>query len=312
MANFDVQLGNWELGWEAALVITIGGVTLSLIFRETIVQLAHRCNRIRLGNIAIDFGHDVDRAERAMDDAPEIQNLRVEPITESASAGDVVLDGKDMLERTLEEVLKAKGVEAPAGAVTEQALQVLLKQGLIDAQGAGLIRMLISMGEDYERARVKRLAARDASRYYAMARAMVHWLRLAVLPHVGTGEPPMPRRKTRVGGYGVFAAPSSGSPSAVLVALDGPLKGHRYGVDRERFTLGSGRENDLVVSGDDYVSGRHAHIRFEDGTLFLRDDGSRNGTFVDDRRLSETAASLSVGDRIRVGESTFKVELPAD
>jgi DNA-binding winged helix-turn-helix (wHTH) protein len=60
------------------------------------------------------------------------------------------------------------------------------------------------------------------------------------------------------------------------------------------------------------VSRRHARITVTNGAATLEDLGSKNGTFVSDRRLSE-AATLADGDPIRLGKvrMTFRV-LPPD
>ena len=40
------------------------------------------------------------------------------------------------------------------------------------------------------------------------------------------------------------------------------------------------QEIDLNIAEDDYVSENHAFIRYQSGSLFVFDNGSRNGTFV--------------------------------
>jgi pSer/pThr/pTyr-binding forkhead associated (FHA) protein len=59
----------------------------------------------------------------------------------------------------------------------------------------------------------------------------------------------------------------------------------------------------IVVRSDQekHVSGRHAEIQFRsDGSVVIRDLGSRNGTWVNDRRVSGDAP-LKVKDRIVLG-----------
>lgn len=73
-----------------------------------------------------------------------------------------------------------------------------------------------------------------------------------------------------------------------------------------------GREpgSTIVVGGDaaKVVSTRHAEARYEGTAWVLTDLGSRNGTYLNGRRLAAPAA-LTVGDVIRLGESgpEFKV-----
>lgn len=69
-----------------------------------------------------------------------------------------------------------------------------------------------------------------------------------------------------------------------------------------------GREPGSTVrfSGDQakVVSTRHAELRFEGGAWIVGDLGSRNGTYLNGRRLETKApAPLKVGDVVRMGES---------
>lgn len=61
-------------------------------------------------------------------------------------------------------------------------------------------------------------------------------------------------------------------------------------------------EGDLVLA-DPFVSSRHARIERRGGGFMLRDLQSRNGTFVNGTRVTEVA--LSLGDKIKFGESMF-------
>jgi pSer/pThr/pTyr-binding forkhead associated (FHA) protein len=75
-----------------------------------------------------------------------------------------------------------------------------------------------------------------------------------------------------------------------------------------------GREPGSTISfrGDaaKVVSTRHAEIRFEGGTWVVADLGSRNGTYLNGRRLV-SAAPLKVGDTIRLGESGPELRIGA-
>jgi pSer/pThr/pTyr-binding forkhead associated (FHA) protein len=67
--------------------------------------------------------------------------------------------------------------------------------------------------------------------------------------------------------------------------------------------LGRDESNDIVVAGDTKVSRRHAELVLRDGQWLVTDLGSRNGLFVNDRRVERHP--LADGDRIRLGGSTF-------
>ena len=70
--------------------------------------------------------------------------------------------------------------------------------------------------------------------------------------------------------------------------------------------LGREIDNDVVL--DDYdVSRHHAEIEYRGGGLFVRDLGSRNGTFLNTLPASNT--KVHTGDEIRAGVNRFKVEV---
>lgn len=72
-----------------------------------------------------------------------------------------------------------------------------------------------------------------------------------------------------------------------------------------KVVIGRTREADVVVQHHS-LSRRHAEVeRRADGTVWLRDLGSTNGTFVDDRRLGEEPFQLPVGSVVEVGLVAF-------
>lgn len=74
--------------------------------------------------------------------------------------------------------------------------------------------------------------------------------------------------------------------------------------DDDSLTLGRARSNSIVLD-DMLVSRHHARISADDHGLVIEDLGSRNGTFVNGRRVQSTR--LHEGDRIGIGASTFEV-----
>jgi pSer/pThr/pTyr-binding forkhead associated (FHA) protein len=55
------------------------------------------------------------------------------------------------------------------------------------------------------------------------------------------------------------------------------------------------------------VSRRHCQLSKNDNTLKIRDLGSRSGTFINGKRIDETA--VNAGDYIRVGPLTFLLQI---
>ena len=82
------------------------------------------------------------------------------------------------------------------------------------------------------------------------------------------------------------------------------LLGKRFVLDQSPFRIGRGPENNIVLEGDS-VSRRHAHFEQRGGTWYAIDDGSTNGTYVNDEPIARELG-LSNGDRVKVGPTIFK------
>jgi pSer/pThr/pTyr-binding forkhead associated (FHA) protein len=91
----------------------------------------------------------------------------------------------------------------------------------------------------------------------------------------------------------------------VLHCIAGAIAGQRIAVPDGGLDLGRSPDNHVVIT-DDGVSRFHARLLYDNGALWLQDAGSRNGIFVNDKRLTGHRA-LKVGDEIRIAEHTFKV-----
>ena len=117
-----------------------------------------------------------------------------------------------------------------------------------------------------------------------------------------------PRREERPASYS--PAPSSGHTGAdSSYAASGQTQppqvvGNNDDLPDDSLTIGRGRDNSIVLD-DMLVSRRHVVITADESGLVLRDLGSRNGTFVNGRRVEQT--HLHEGDRLGVGASTFEV-----
>lgn len=94
-------------------------------------------------------------------------------------------------------------------------------------------------------------------------------------------------------------------PVWMLVALEGPLAGRKYAVPDTGISFGREADNDLVLT-DEKISRRHARVFPGNGQLVLEDNKSRNGTFVNNQRVSR--AELRDGDRVALGVNLFLVQ----
>ncbi|MGK7931066.1 MAG: FHA domain-containing protein [Microcystaceae cyanobacterium] len=88
-------------------------------------------------------------------------------------------------------------------------------------------------------------------------------------------------------------------------------KGKRYLslASKNYWTIGRGKENGVVIR-DQCISRNHAILQSTDsGEFYLIDLGSRNGTFVNGRRVS-IPVTLSSGDRIAFGKTKAEFYSP--
>src|SRR5262245_18134070 len=70
----------------------------------------------------------------------------------------------------------------------------------------------------------------------------------------------------------------------------------------EETKLGKGPHNDIILA-DASVSGAHALISYSEGVYLLSDLGSRNGTTLNETRLT-SPQPLQHGDLIKMGHCT--------
>jgi diguanylate cyclase (GGDEF)-like protein len=89
-----------------------------------------------------------------------------------------------------------------------------------------------------------------------------------------------------------------------LVVIAGAELGQRVELHTEDVTIGRSDQSGLCINSD-LVSRHHATVvRLGDGHV-LRDEGSTNGTFVNDRRVSGSEP-LADGDQVRIGRTVIK------
>jgi pSer/pThr/pTyr-binding forkhead associated (FHA) protein len=82
--------------------------------------------------------------------------------------------------------------------------------------------------------------------------------------------------------------------------------GAAYEVDDE-ITMGRGGGCTIPLGFDTFVSQVHARAFDRDGTLWIEDLGSRNGTFVNGEQVHEPT-KVAKGARVQVGETVFEVD----
>ena len=85
-----------------------------------------------------------------------------------------------------------------------------------------------------------------------------------------------------------------------LLIISGPLQGQEFVVNKEAFSIGSGKQNDLVLD-DSTISKRHCEITVDEGGYQIRDLESTNGTLVQGVKVA--AAFLNPGTEFQLGKT---------
>jgi diguanylate cyclase (GGDEF)-like protein len=129
-------------------------------------------------------------------------------------------------------------------------------------------------------------------------------------------RPPPPHPKTN--GYAVLEPPTRPPPALsaeqdppgraphliVIHAKEANMLGRRFVLERSPARIGCDAENDIVLQ-DASASPRHAHLEERAAEWWCVDDGSTDGVYIDDRRMTGHAA-LTNGTRIGIGATIFK------
>ncbi|MCS7087889.1 MAG: FHA domain-containing protein [Thermoflexales bacterium] len=100
---------------------------------------------------------------------------------------------------------------------------------------------------------------------------------------------------------------------AVLVVKHGQMAGQRWALEGERWTIGRDPSCCAIVLPELEVSRRHAEIRrAEDGSLWVTDLGSRNGTWLNGRPLALAPQPLRPGDELLLAGKVSLIVTTAD
>ncbi|HSS60602.1 MAG TPA: prolyl oligopeptidase family serine peptidase [Candidatus Limnocylindrales bacterium] len=102
---------------------------------------------------------------------------------------------------------------------------------------------------------------------------------------------------------------ASGASYAALITFEsGPFAGRIVALPDQMVSIGRAPDNDVVV-GDPATSGHHGRIEPRNGSFWISDLGSTNGTLVNGEPVIEK--QLSDGDMIAIGQNTLRFTLEA-
>ncbi|HWN71116.1 MAG TPA: FHA domain-containing protein, partial [Haliangium sp.] len=103
------------------------------------------------------------------------------------------------------------------------------------------------------------------------------------------------------------AAPEAAHGKLVVIA--GNDTGREFPLHGKTITVGRGIDNDVVLT-DIAVSRKHMSIAFDGSRYHLADQGSGNGTIIN-QSVETGTRQLSHADRIEIGNTVFRFEHPA-
>lgn len=96
----------------------------------------------------------------------------------------------------------------------------------------------------------------------------------------------------------------------IIYTKEATLLGKRFVLEHSSVSVGRGADNSIVLEGDS-VSRQHAHFERRHGHWHIVDDGSTNGTYVNEKQITREA-ELRTNDRIKIGPTIFKYLSGAD
>ena len=308
-----------RFSWPLATVVLV--VILAIIFRQQVADLIARCTSIEIDpkkrQWRFKFGEQVRREQKKATMMPHPATTAgpvqtTPPISGGAPATgrDIVLDAWGAVKQAVYDGCIANRIAVTPTLTVPDALRRVAEARKLSAELVSMVDLVHGLGREVAADSRLRPEEADARAYRSLAYNAAYLLAESVLIPVEDGPVSAPpRRPTMVGGANVagVSASSPGNPGTVLLAVNGPLKGQRYVVDKPNYRVGRNSSNDLVAAADDSVSSSHASLRYENGGLFLYDQGSLNGTYLNEQRISGTPAMVRQGDRIRMGESVFEV-----
>ncbi len=108
---------------------------------------------------------------------------------------------------------------------------------------------------------------------------------------------PVPAAKNQQRGH-------RGTPSRVVVLEPKVRKGSAYPIGTE-LTVGRGANCSIGVPDDTFASQLHARVALRNGSIWLEDLGSTNGTHLNGAKVT-MPVQLAVGDRVQIGSTIFE------
>jgi pSer/pThr/pTyr-binding forkhead associated (FHA) protein len=135
---------------------------------------------------------------------------------------------------------------------------------------------------------------------------------LRPIPKAAYTEPARPPL-TSVEAGAVARTATDAIPSEVagtrLCCLDGPCAGQLFDLLPRPMSIGRASDRDIPLTADESLSRNHATIGLDSGRHTIQDEGSANGTFINEIPLPpRQPRALRAGDYIRLGRTIMRYE----
>lgn len=96
-------------------------------------------------------------------------------------------------------------------------------------------------------------------------------------------------------------------PIAILKVTEG--QGEDIRLAAGKTTFGRRTDNNVVISGDPYISGKHAEFICSEDKVTIADAGSTNGTLLNGERLTpDQPQELEEGDEMKLGQTSYRFQ----
>jgi hypothetical protein len=318
LAYFDAIPAEWRGPLLVlVLIVFLISVFLAITFRgplgRSLLAIAQYIDELRIGETAVRFKRGIREANERVRRNPGLTQggagggvVRAVGRDADRSGRDIVLESWGGLKQIVSDAAAAHNIPLSPATRIPDTVDRLLGAAMLTSDHARHIKLLYDLGKQISDSTGK-VSRADARIYQELVAGLIDWITINVIraKPAPTPSSPPPRRKTEVGGY--FPELAQGRPVVILSGVAGPLQGRQFAIEKEAFHIGADPDNDLVITGDSYVSGRHACLRYETGSLVLADQHSRNGTFLNGNHLRDVSLAVKPGDRVKVGNSTFEI-----
>ncbi len=312
----SIKHGISPYAWLISAVVLI--MFFVYLFRQQIKALIPKINEVVFKSenkeFRIGFDKIVQEAKaQAKDIEKDVSSSKISsPPEEKIEAGnltarDIVLEAWSALKQTTYNSCSALHITMTPATQINAAVDRLVEANALEAHLATPIKQLHALGQELANNIKYWPTMESAYHYKSLSDTLVDWMMLHILTpsrHSTENTQKPPRRATVVGTYS--PEPSAAKAAATLLSVEGLLAGNRYKIAKTLFKIGRDNDNDLCVKDDEYISGKHALLSYRDGGLFLSDQNSRNGTFLNGKKIG-VPVMVHQGDKIQVGGSVFQL-----